>query len=685
MTFEMENRSKGSSASFASTSEPGEPSAEQLRLLGDALHARAPEVLRETVEQTRDSGEQVTGKVQESFERICSNSTVAVARWIAGDGLEVTLDASRETSHIFGELAAHRAASLHEVTRRSFWWRNVMADVLRDCAGALNRRREALAHALTMLQLSLEFSLLRVCECFERRAQADRRGAHAPRGGARVPGDARPADRTPQPDADPRSRRADAGALRHAARRRSRRCSSTSTTSRASTTRSATASATNCCRLSRRGSRRRARGRRARPPRRRRVRRDRRGAVADGRPRAGRRTPARGAQAAVQARRSDEETTLTVSASIGIAVGRARHRRRAAARCRHRDVPRQVGRTQPLRRVRDRHAETPSRTAWSSRWTCVRRSSAASSCSPTSRRSTCSRHAARPGVEALIRWRNPERGLVQPDAFIPLLEETGLIIEVGRWVLREACRRRPSGGEPGIAIEHGRQRFRAPARQQIELIADIEAALAESGLAPAALTIEITETTLMRNIEETARRLTAIKELGVRIAIDDFGTGYSSLAYLQQVPRRCAEDRPLVHRRADEQQGGRDADPHARAARQGALDRDLRRGHRGAAGAVAAARGGLRQRAGVPVRRPLEAAERRRSCRAGARARPWRSRRPRAATCPRSSERSAAAVPRPTACQRARAGARRRYARTFVRLPHTAMSHQTPERLRERS
>ena len=191
-----------------------------------------------------------------SFRRVCTNSTVAVARWIAGDDLEVTHDSARETSKIFGELAAHRAASLQEVTRRSFWWRNVMADVTarlraRSCGTPQRRarRRARDAPAQRRVQPAARVRVLRA------RAPAHRRGAHPARGGARVPGHPRPAHGPAQPHADPRPRRADARPRGAQRRRRWPRCSSTSTTSRRSTTRSATTSATNCCRRSRRASR----------------------------------------------------------------------------------------------------------------------------------------------------------------------------------------------------------------------------------------------------------------------------------------------------------------------------------------------------------------------------------------------------------------------------------------------
>jgi diguanylate cyclase (GGDEF)-like protein len=139
------------------------------------------------------------------------------------------------------------------------------------------------------------------------------------------------------------------------------------------------------------------------------------------------------------------------------------------------------------------------------------------------------------GVEALLRWRHPERGVLQPDVFIPIAEESGLIVAIGRWVLKQACQQgvrwHAQGHEIGISVNvSGRQLDRD------ELIDDVRDALHGAGLEASALTLEITETTLMRDADAAARRLGALKELGVSIAIDDFGTGYSSLAYLRQFP-----------------------------------------------------------------------------------------------------------------------------------------------------
>lgn len=117
--------------------EPVAQADDDLQRLGRALQARAEEVLSLTIERTTASGQAVDTLIQDSFERICRISTIAVARWIAGDGLEVTHPAARETGYIFGQLAAHRAALLQEVTRRCLLWRDSFGDVLRDCAKQL--------------------------------------------------------------------------------------------------------------------------------------------------------------------------------------------------------------------------------------------------------------------------------------------------------------------------------------------------------------------------------------------------------------------------------------------------------------------------------------------------------------------------------------------------------------------
>jgi diguanylate cyclase (GGDEF)-like protein len=142
------------------------------------------------------------------------------------------------------------------------------------------------------------------------------------------------------------------------------------------------------------------------------------------------------------------------------------------------------------------------------------------------------------GVEALLRWDHPLDGLLAPDEFIPILEKTGLIREVGAWVLRQACAQMATWHARGIDISvsvnvSGRQ------LDDDNIVEHIDHALHSSGLRPGALTIEVTETALMRDTESSVRRLRAVKDLGVSVAVDDFGTGYSSLAYLQQFPVDC--------------------------------------------------------------------------------------------------------------------------------------------------
>ncbi|HEU5163611.1 MAG TPA: EAL domain-containing protein [Thermoanaerobaculia bacterium] len=140
------------------------------------------------------------------------------------------------------------------------------------------------------------------------------------------------------------------------------------------------------------------------------------------------------------------------------------------------------------------------------------------------------------GLEALLRWNNPDQGLVLPDNFIPAAEVSGLIIPIGNWVLREACRQarfwqRQKGTDLVVSVNLSARQF-----AQADLAAQVREALEESHLQPRLLELEITETNVMQDVEKTARILRELKTIGVRIAIDDFGTGYSSLSYLKDFP-----------------------------------------------------------------------------------------------------------------------------------------------------
>ncbi len=139
------------------------------------------------------------------------------------------------------------------------------------------------------------------------------------------------------------------------------------------------------------------------------------------------------------------------------------------------------------------------------------------------------------GAEALLRWRHPERGTVMPDEFIPALESSGLIVPVGAWVLNEACRQSVAWSTVGHPLVVS-VNISARQLERDRIVDDVSRALAETGLDPHLLILELTETALMNNVQASLTRLRRLKALGIRIAIDDFGTGYSSLAYLRQFP-----------------------------------------------------------------------------------------------------------------------------------------------------
>jgi diguanylate cyclase (GGDEF)-like protein len=505
---------------------------EGLKRLGEELKSRAEDVLKLTLERTTGPEHDVDAVVQDSFERISRNSTIAVARWIAGEGMEVAIEAGRETWEIFGELAVHRAASLDEVTWRCFWWRNAMAAVIKDAATGLGSSPEALAGALNTLQLSLEFSLLRMCECFEiERQRTDEElsrreeelsflATHDPLTG--LPNRTLILDRVEQILARSRRSQAPVAALFIDLDNFKDINDTLGHTIGDELLKAVAARLEGVIRdadaLGRLGG-------------------DEFVVISEELSLAA--GPELVAERLLEALQqpfklgADRQTRVSVRASIGIAIGERTSAEellrkadiamyRAKWDGKHRYVVFETGMQDVIQNRMELEMDLREALGNDEFVLAFQPTIDLSDMSPT-------------GVEALIRWNHSGRGVLQPDDFIPLLEESGLITEIGRWVLDQACAQAAQWRAAGYPIKmavnvSGRQ------LDSDQITADIEAALAGSGLEAEALTIEVTETALMRNIEETARRLTAIKALGVQIAIDDFGTGYSSLAHLQRFP-----------------------------------------------------------------------------------------------------------------------------------------------------
>jgi diguanylate cyclase (GGDEF)-like protein len=532
--------------------EPPAQAERDIERLGRALQARAEDVLSLTVKRTIGSGQEVDALIQDSFERICQISTIAVARWMAGDGLEVTRPAARETGYIFGQLAAHRAASLQEVTRRCLLWRNSVGDVLRDCAEQLDATSDALHAALAMLQLSLDVTLVRICERFEtERLRTDQELARRQEELAfmathdsltGLPNRTLMLDRVEQMLVRAHRHQSPIAALFVDLDNFKRINDTLGHEAGDDLLRAVTARLEGVVReadaLGRIGG-------------------DEFVIVAE------EVSPATGpeliAERLLEALREPFElaasptTRPTVTASIGIAMGDggspgeflrdadiAMHRAKWDGKNRY-----VVFESDMQDAVQSRmELEIDLRQALANGEFVLNYQPTfdLTDMSPT-------------GMEALIRWKHARRGTVQPNDFIPLLEETGLIIDVGAWVLNEACHQgavwRAAGHKIGVAVNvSGRQ------LDDDGLVVVVEHALADTGLEASALTLEVTETTLMRNPEAVARRLGVIKAVGVRIAIDDFGTGYSSLAHLQQFPVDALKiDRSFISRLTDNPEG----------------------------------------------------------------------------------------------------------------------------------
>jgi EAL domain-containing protein (putative c-di-GMP-specific phosphodiesterase class I) len=140
------------------------------------------------------------------------------------------------------------------------------------------------------------------------------------------------------------------------------------------------------------------------------------------------------------------------------------------------------------------------------------------------------------GVEALLRWNHPDLGMVPPGQFIPLAEETGLIVPIGKWVLETACAQVVAWEREGLPRVHMAVNLSARQFADDNLVSDVQAAILKTGIASDLLELELTESMVIQNTERAGRVLADIKRLGVRLAIDDFGVGYSSLSHLKRFP-----------------------------------------------------------------------------------------------------------------------------------------------------
>jgi diguanylate cyclase (GGDEF)-like protein len=470
--------------------------------------------------------------LEESFEDISSVSTVAVARWMAGEGEAVAREVGLESWRIFAHLASQQDAPLNEVTKRCLRWRDCTLEALEECAADLDVSEETLATARQMVQRSLDVTLVRMCQSFEDERQRAHEeltnrekelvflATHDALTG--LPNRTLILDRIEQTLTRARLQqepvavlfvdldnfKAINDSLGHGmgdellcavAERLEGVIRETDA-------------------LGRLGG-------------------DEFVVVADGISLAA--GPELIAERLLEAfgepfaLGDDGETRVHVKASIGIATGL---RPSAEELLRDADIAmyraKWGGKSHYLVFESGMEDEVQSRLEMEMDL----QSALANEEFFLVYQPTFDLQTMRPtGVEALLRWRRPGRGVVEPEDFIPLLEESKMILDVGAWVLKEACaqavRWQQEERALGLSVNVSQLQLDTD-----DLLTDVKLALAASGLEPGVLTLEITETSLMSNAEETVRRLNELKEIGVRIAVDDFGTGYSSLSHLRQFP-----------------------------------------------------------------------------------------------------------------------------------------------------
>ena len=522
---------------------------QEVRLLGSTLRERARQVVELVLERTAEAHGELDPQVDESLERICTIATVTVAEWMSGGRPEDGNEAAQEAFELFGQLAAHRAAPLHEVTKRCLRWRDSVADVLREAAGEIGASDRARRRARSMAQATLDVTLVRMCETFEQERirvemELDSRGeqlaylaTHDQLTG--LPNRALIVDRTDQMLSRARRNGSPIAALHVNLDNFTVINDTLGHGAGDELLRGVAARLDGLVRdsdvLGRLGG-------------------DEFVVVAEEASLdAGAQLIAERLLEALRTPFTIGTAELAVTASIGVALGTrenaeallgdaeiASHRAKGEGKDRwvmfeagmQDVVQREAALEQDLRAAIDREEF----------FLVYQPTFDLRGMMPT-------------GVEALIRWRSPTRGLVQPNDFIPHLEQSGLIVQVGRWVLERACAQgaawRDAGHPVGVAVNVSARQLDGD-----EFVSVVQEALASSGIDPQALTLEITETALMRNAHETALRLRAIKDIGVRIAIDDFGTGYSSLSHLQRFPVDALKiDRSFLSQLADNPEG----------------------------------------------------------------------------------------------------------------------------------
>lgn len=525
----------------------------ELERLGLELNARTAEVVERMMRWSAESGRTLARVVEDSFEDVGTVSTVAVGRWMAGEGEAVAREVGQESWRIFAQLASQREAPLNEVTKRCMRWRDATLEVLDESAADLGLADETLEQARCMVQRSLDVTLVRMCQSFEdERQRASEElssrekelvflATHDALTG--LPNRTLILDRIEQTLTRARLKQEPVAALfvdlDNFKAINDSLGHGTGDELLCAVAERLEGVIRETDALGRLGG-------------------DEFVVVADGISLAA--GPELVAERILEAFREpfslgpNGETLVHAKTSIGIATG---VRSSAEELLRDADIAmyraKWGGKSRYLVFESGMEAEAQSRLEIE-----MDLQSALGNeefflvYQPTFDLQTM----VPTGVEALIRWRRPGRGVVQPEDFIPLLEDSKLIVDVGAWVLREACEQAAKWLRDGRPLQLSVNVSQLQLDTD-DLIDDVKLALATSGLPPGALTLEITETSLMTDAEETARRLEELKELGIRIAVDDFGTGYSSLTHLRQFPVDVLKiDRSFVSQLAE---GGENA------------------------------------------------------------------------------------------------------------------------------